>query len=721
MSQKSIKSFFGGGGGGRGDSGDANTATPQVQDFAEAGPSQSGSRAKKMKSGPELKREFQESWRGEFKWLSENSSSEGLYCSLCINAKESNAFTKGCKDLQRSALTRHMKTNDHIRAEGMVKSRQLMHDQVRLARNENDARHTASFRTAYFLAKEDLPNAKFVPLVELQRANGCSQLQGNVYCHHQTVTEMQDCIAEVLENQALGDARNSPFVGVIIDETVNVTVNKKLIIFLRYVKDGEACTTFCGNYTVNAGDAETVFEKVRDVLHEKGIDCRNVVGLGSDGASVMFGTHNGVGARMNAICPHLVHVHCVAHRVALVASNSAKDSQKVADFRRALNNIHFYFKNSAARYDRLREMHRAFEDSDFISLKEPCSVRWLSFTKALESVYTHWQALVLVLEQDAITNPTAAGILRQIKSYWFVATMHMLLDILPITDRLNKHFQEENVNLSSIKPRVAAARERLHDHIATLGDNEELFSGNQRSYKGVNLLFAEAANIQSYETMRREFISSLVRNLDKRFPAHELDVLSALGTIFDVRMFPGRNQLQQYGNDALEVVIRKFAPPDGEEEAERGSESESGSEGEEEIPRPVAEENQAQPRVRAQPLLDADRTRRAFAEMKYSLHAVNPESFLKACKIVILDFTDFPDFVVLAKIALTIPVSSVPCERGFSTQNAIKTPSRANLADKSVDNLMRISMEGPSISNCKLDSLIQAAARNFNQRCNRRK
>ena len=80
--------------------------------------------------------------------------------------------------------------------------------------------------------------------------------------------------------------------------------------------------------------------------------------------------NNGVGVRLQTDCPYLIHVHCAAHRVALVASNAARDTQKVADCRRVLNNMHFYFKNSAQWYERLRELHRAFEESDFISLKK---------------------------------------------------------------------------------------------------------------------------------------------------------------------------------------------------------------------------------------------------------------------------------------------------------------------------------------------------------------
>ena len=186
-------------------------------------------------------------------------------------------------------------------------------------------------------------------------------------------------------------------------------------------------------------------------------------------------------------------MHCAAHRVALVASNAAKDTPRVADCRRVLNNVHFYFKNSANRYERLRELHHAFDDSDFQSLKEPCSVRWLSFTKALDSVYANWEVIVMVLEQDGRTNPAAEGIARQLRAYWFVTTMHMLIDVLPVMDRLNKCFQEENVNLSVIKPRVMSTQQRLTDFVHTLRPTEQNFTGSHNTYKGQNLLLCDGA------------------------------------------------------------------------------------------------------------------------------------------------------------------------------------------------------------------------------------
>ena len=55
----------------------------------------------------------------------------------------------------------------------------------------------------------------------------------------------------------------------------------------------------------------------------------------------------------------------------------------------------------------------------------------------------------------------------------------------------------------------------------------------------------------------------------------------------------------------------------------------------------------------------------------------------------------YPQISYLLSIILILPVSSVPCERGFSAANRIKTKLRNRLMVQSLDILLRISIEGP--------------------------
>ena len=498
-----------------------------------------------INSGPSKKstKSVQSEWTVKFPWLKvcEEEGVKKLSCTWCLKAGEKNAFTRGSTDTQASAISRHLMSKGHLRAAGNKQSQTIMTQQVQQARSQSNEKQVATMRTVLFMAKEEIPDVKFQALVELQQLNDCSALTGDTYRHHKVVTEMEDCIACTIREKRKEEVNNSPFVGILIDETVNITVNKKLIVFLRYVRDGSPHTVFCGNYTVPAGDAETVYKKVKEVLRE---EAHRVVRLGSDGASVMFGRHNGVGVRMAAESPHLVHVHCIAHHVALVASNASKDIEAISQFRRTVNGVYNLFRYSAVRYARLRELHKAMDPSDFKSLKEPCSVRWLSLTRAVDSIYSNWPSLVLCLEEERVRgNATAAGLLAQVKAFKFVAIMHMLLDVLPILGSLSRCFQEENVSIGTINPRVTGVRQRLTVLRDEFGEKEEHFmheefSAAEHTFRDQKLLFAMPVNVQAYKTTRTNFIEELISNLGNRFPERDLDVLSALATIFDVRNYP---------------------------------------------------------------------------------------------------------------------------------------------------------------------------------------
>lgn len=59
--------------------------------------------------------------------------------------------------------------------------------------------------------------------------------------------------------------------------------------------------------------------------------------------------------------------------------------------------------------------------------------------------------------------------------------------------------------------------------------------------------------------------------------------------------------------------------------------------------------------------------------------------------------TDFKNILHLVEIMLVLPISAAQCERGFSAQNRIKSKVRSSLSVTTLDDLVRISTEGPSL------------------------
>ena len=68
-------------------------------------------------------------------------------------------------------------------------------------------------------------------------------------------------------------------------------------------------------------------------------------------------------------------------------------------------------------------------------------------------------------------------------------------------------------------------------------------------------------------------------------------------------------------------------------------------------------------------------------------------------RIITLHNMEIPNCVKLCKISLCLCITSVECERTFSTQNRLKNKFRCSLKNDSLDVLMRVSLIGPSVEN----------------------
>ncbi|KAK6174632.1 hypothetical protein SNE40_017871 [Patella caerulea] len=181
------------------------------------------------------------------------------------------------------------------------------------AREKNDDNLTPMMRTVLFMAKENITSTKFNELMQLQKQNGCPSLTGVIYTHSDSFVDIESALVQTTVDELKDKIASSKFVGLIVDETVNVITEKKLILFLRVLNNtAKTETIFLGNYSVHSGTAECIVDKIKEVSIEWGIPLNKVIGLGSDGASVMTGIRNGVGVKLLTDTPVLDtrSLHC---------------------------------------------------------------------------------------------------------------------------------------------------------------------------------------------------------------------------------------------------------------------------------------------------------------------------------------------------------------------------------------------------------------------------
>uniref|UniRef100_A0A667XDF6 HAT C-terminal dimerisation domain-containing protein n=1 Tax=Myripristis murdjan TaxID=586833 RepID=A0A667XDF6_9TELE len=435
------------------------------------------------------------------------------------------------------------------------------------------------------------------------------------------------------------------YVGIIIDETTNITVEKMLITYLTLQQKGEPETVFIGNHTVPSGTAECITGKIKDVLSGRGVAMARVVGLGSDGANVMVGRKAGVAQQLRQNdCPFLVNIHCGVHRTALAARDASTAVRKVSAYVTTVNNIYTHYKNSPTRTHRLHELQKEMGEHDLL----------------IKGMRANWAAVVSELreEEEEKNCPVAKGIRKRIQTYTFPALTHLLTDVLAVVNRMNLIFQKEDVNISSISPVVRMTLASLEDLMNGPGEAEKKFNeaSQDGNFCGVTLAHVDA---QTFSTLRTEYIAEVTKSIKKRFPSEHLNIISDLDTVLNASHYPGGagSAFKSYGQEALERVCDHYG-------------SQTGA---------------------ADPLVQKERMLRDFLPLKRVLAGSGNPSFKESCRLLITSLGEmFPDFKTLAEEALVIPVSTVAAERGFSLQNNIKTATRSRLSETKVQNLMTI-------------------------------
>ena len=220
-------------------------------------------------------------------------------------------------------------------------------------------------------------------------------------------------MVHVIDGLLSEELKSASCYGVIVDESCDISVEKKLAIYLRFVsrKSEDIETKFLCNASVRDGKADTVTSEIISTIKSVGLSVVDLVSFGSDGASVMMGCINGVGKKLIADAPALVHIHCLAHRVSLASSDVAVDFPHLQEVKSVMLSLYKYFKYSAVRYNKLREFQTIFDEPS-LKLKEPSHIRWLSIHSAISTICKIYQSLVSCLEEEVELRkcPKAKGI-----------------------------------------------------------------------------------------------------------------------------------------------------------------------------------------------------------------------------------------------------------------------------------------------------------------------
>ncbi|XP_053309803.1 uncharacterized protein C17orf113 homolog [Spea bombifrons] len=640
-------------------------------------------------SNKKCKRYFNEHWKEEFTWLEFDYERKLMFCMECRQAlvknkhgKAENAFTVGTDNFQRHALLRHVTSGAHrqalaVNSEQTAVELQFHQEMKSVIKAEMNPSKIAVVTTVYCMAKDGVSDGKLSSLLELQRFNLCEALLSSEqieYDHPSGVRDMQAAIVKVLHNEDCRRLKESPFIGLVVDETVDVMEHRSLVVFATSVspRDGQPSITFLGRFELPSGEVYSATSKLVEILSNFQVPTRKVTWLSSGGSLMMSDRQNGVGVRLKPLCPLLTELHCIMHRRSLLPPESFLSIEYARKYESVVDAVCRLYANKNWENHTFQELQNVLNLCG-INLNKTDAVHWTSVLPVVETIDSSWPTLVLLLESESAKSPIAVGICAELKKFWFVAFTKLLLDILPIFQKLNQFFQIDDLDVSMVNPIVSASQATLRAQKSTSGQNFQDFlnelnehpdedSESRFYYKGVELADCSKAQLQSFELLKEACLENICNSLQDRFPGNVLRVVSSFSAVFNPKSYPpSLEDIGSYGEDELRFLLQCFSR-----------------------------------------VLVVDRALNDFALFKRIVFSLGHLAFRDICIKLVHSNSEmhelFPDFTVLAAIALILPLGSVVFEKINRAEELQKGAGHHGGTEGGGSDILKISIDGPALN-----------------------
>lgn len=578
----------------------------------------------------------------------------------------------------RKKIAKHLTTAYHQSAEALTSKDQTKADVDSLL-YEGMKKHEAAtekvFRTAYMVAKENMPYISFPKLIDLQTLNKCDT--GIILHSETTCKDIINFVAVSMRQKICSQIiTQSSKLSVLIDESTTVSGKSCLIIHISYLLDDMPTIMFLDIVELAKADADTITSTLTDALSKHGFDLdylkQNMICFACDGASVMLGSNSGVGTQLKKLVPDLLVWHCCNHRLELAVDDAVKDVSGLNPFTVFMDSMYALYHPSPKNQAELKAVAAELQ-SQVSKIGRVLDTRWAaSSLRSLEAVWKSYTALATHFKHSSESSGRSSterskfkGLYKYLTSVNFVTNLSVMLDALSEISKLSIQLQKRDVSLmtahklilhtvktlESMKTNTASCEYYKQVCEIINSECEEEEDGMVYSFKDVDISRSNKVALIN----RRQFLQSLANSLKSRM----------LTTSANRNEKPGAaKKLSDNYAELLkqtELLDYKTWPLDYEEDVSFGQ----------------SELSQLARKMR----VDVEKTLAGFVLMKATGGQLNEE--LKP----------------LSDSLRVIPISTAECERGFSCMNNVLTSSRNMLNVTNLSQLMFISIVGPDLCN----------------------
>lgn len=155
----------------------------------------------------------------------------------------------------------------------------------------------------------------------------------------------------------------------------------------------------------------------------------------------------------------LTSIHCIAHRLALAASQAGNCVTYIyKTFKPSPRQL---YENTSVRMSGLKEIEQLLQTPE-LKLKKPLEMRWLSHDYACHTLVKVLPAVITSLEREASErgDALAVGLCKVVKEYNFISSLFMC-DVLPPVTHLSCIFQSSTIDLGVMDSQVKSTIQTL--------------------------------------------------------------------------------------------------------------------------------------------------------------------------------------------------------------------------------------------------------------------
>lgn len=585
----------------------------------------------------------------------------------------------------RKKISNHKKSPYHVCATAVVKENADDIMPKTFAKQQTSLQETTErvFRTAYKQVKLNRPFSDFESEVDVQVLNGMNMGRilhsdkacGNIARH--ICTEMR-------KNLCKGILSTNQKFAILIDESTTCSKLPTMIVYLRTSFGGldatvQPVTIFLDLVELACTNAQSILTSLLQCLNVHGFSddfiSNNLVGIATDGASVMLGKKSGVCKLLANRYPNIVTWHCLAHRLELSVHDTMREVSGTNHFKSFLDKIYSLNSMSPKNQNELRACAAEME-VQLLRIGKVLDTRWVaSSVRTVRAVWECFPALYMHFKnassdhlRDSRERAMYAGLADRLSSKEFLSNLALMYDALQELSELSLEFQRAKLTLPIAHKAIGrqilvfeALCNKPGPHLQEV--EKQLANESAAIFKGVPLHSEKKCDVM---IRREQFFRSLTENLRNRLLTIQSSNVSTTGDSFaldyqelldnikvlysdnwpDIDLPNGQTAL--YGENEIAILAERFK-------------------------------------------VNARSSIRAFREFRENGGKTVP-----------------PGLLPLLLAVETIPVCTAECERGFSQMNLIISPVRNSLTVPTVSCLLFGKLVGPPLRLFKPDQYVMS-------------